>query len=1002
MTSMLARRLALLTGLTLSFCGIAQALPPTEAETIPLVEAAVAGLADPTRAEGTLLPAGVTVDKCTWSEGRLHADLTLPAGAGGFELTPRSMSQLAEEIADPFTADDSFAGVVVRIRVSPEAPYRHLEEFVAYAVSGEQLERPTVAERTAFDVDQSLSVEGPVLRWGPSVVATPQPTGALSGVTIFCSAGHGWTAGVSSWYLQRPVLLGMNEDYGNLDQLNFFVQYAYNAGATVVPFRPVGYQTNEIILDNDDAGVTYTGAWSTNTTNDKYYENGAVISGNRYRFASSASTESHTARFTPTIPEAGFYPVYAFAIASSNRTTQLYRISHSGGVASMIIDHRNTGGGWVWLGEYYLEPDGNNWVEISNESPVSGVVIADAIRWGNGIGDIVRPGPGTISGYPREEECSKYYAQKELGERAVGYTASDIWDSSSDDGSDNVSTASRWSREMNVVPAGGVQSDRWRRIYLEFHSNASTGGARGCVGLISASAPTTNQSTYAAMIADELDADMLLLQSEFEHTWFDRAASTFTSEFGAISTNGNSNEFDATIIEVAFHDNDQDAELLRDSRVRAAMARSCVQGIIRFLNSLPGSQVPLVFPPDRPRNFRVEDLGNGDVRLSWIAPLADAARGGTATGYVVYESPNGYGFAPVATLGNVLTTTISGFVPGEMRYYRVAATNAGGQSVPTETLVVRRPQTGTARNLIVNGFDRLQRQQNRVQVLHNSDSFERQQWREANSYDYIIEHAEALGSTSEGFASCSNEAIIDSQISLDNYDVVVWILGEESSFDRTFSATEQTRVTSFLNNGGGLFVTGAEIGYDLVAQGNGPTFFQNTLHATYVGDSAGTYNVTPVGGSILAGVGPFDFNPANGAPYVAASADRLGAGSGATACLTYSGGSGGTAGIQYNGGASRVVLFGFPFETITSSSVRAQIMSAVVTWLRQVSVPLVFDFNNDFDVDLGDWQTCVFCLQGPAVNYGQGTFCRKGDGDEDTNVDLHDVVLFQRAFTGPN
>jgi hypothetical protein len=74
----------------------------------------------------------------------------------------------------------------------------------------------------------------------------------------------------------------MNEDYGNLDQLNYFVHYAYNAGATVVPFRPVGYQDIEIVLDNDDAGVTFAGAWVNAVGASKYYEDGDVVSGVPY------------------------------------------------------------------------------------------------------------------------------------------------------------------------------------------------------------------------------------------------------------------------------------------------------------------------------------------------------------------------------------------------------------------------------------------------------------------------------------------------------------------------------------------------------------------------------------------------------------------------------------------------------------------------------------------------------------------------------------------------
>ena len=70
----------------------------------------------------------------------------------------------------------------------------------------------------------------------------------------------------------------MIEDYGNIDQLNYFVKYLYNAGATVVPFRPVGYQNTEIVLDQDDPQVTYTGSW-TNSTGTPYYENGVTVSG---------------------------------------------------------------------------------------------------------------------------------------------------------------------------------------------------------------------------------------------------------------------------------------------------------------------------------------------------------------------------------------------------------------------------------------------------------------------------------------------------------------------------------------------------------------------------------------------------------------------------------------------------------------------------------------------------------------------------------------------------
>ena len=61
------------------------------------------------------------------------------------------------------------------------------------------------------------------------------------------------------------------EDFGNQDQFTYYVDYLFRAGATVVPMRPVGRQTNEVVVDNDSPGVTFTGSWS-NSGSTRYYD----------------------------------------------------------------------------------------------------------------------------------------------------------------------------------------------------------------------------------------------------------------------------------------------------------------------------------------------------------------------------------------------------------------------------------------------------------------------------------------------------------------------------------------------------------------------------------------------------------------------------------------------------------------------------------------------------------------------------------------------------------
>ncbi len=64
-------------------------------------------------------------------------------------------------------------------------------------------------------------------------------------------------------------------------------------------------------------------------------------------------------------------------------------------------------------------------------------------------------------------------------------------------------------------------------------------------------------------------------------------------------------------------------------------------------------------------------------------------------------------------------------------------------------------------------------------------------------------------------SSCSNEAVLNDYVNLNNYDLVIWFCGDESTVDNTLTIGEQSRLANFLEEGGNLFITGSEIGWDL-------------------------------------------------------------------------------------------------------------------------------------------------------------------------------------------
>jgi hypothetical protein len=769
-----------------------------------------------------------------------------------------------------------------------------------------------------------------------------QPAGGLSGKIAYLHAGHGYTAdnlGSGAWGFQRPETFEMIEDLGNIDQMTFLADTLFRAGATVVPLRPVGRQTNQVVLDNDDPGVTFVGAWSNSSSTIYYGSPGDVP----YRFASTSLSETAYARYRPNLPAAGFYPIYCWTRPGSDRAADhLYRVSHAGGVTEVKVNHRRVGNGLVYLGTYYFEAGTAGYVDISNRSSATGgVVIADMIRFGNGMGDIDRG--GGVSGLPREDEAGLYWVKWHV-DRSQGIAESE-YRASSDDGTATVSLSPRFAEFMNRE-ADGTLADR---VFVSYHSNA--GGGRGVLALYNGNnniaTRTPNQFLLANTLGLEVNNDLVAQNGQFEHNWFNRGTDVTLDrtdiEFGEINNLYINNEFDATIVETGFHDSQPDAELLRDPKVRDALARATYQGLVKYFRAVDGNTTPATQLPAAVTGVRAASNAPGSVTLSWLPPVANSYLGDAATGYRVYASTNGYGFdgGTAVAGGGTTGVTLAGYELDTPYFFKVVAVNAGGES-PGSEVVTAIPKGGVKQVLIVNGFDRLGRAQNPRQPFGGGgNTIERVRPRQSNSRDYVIQVATAIQSARPGvhFESTSNEAVISGAVNLNAYDAVVWISGEESSADRTFDATEQALVEQFIAGGGHFFASGAEIGWDLDWLNNGRPFYENTLKGNYVADDAGVYAVNGVAAGVFNGL---SFNFDNGTLiYDAEFPDVIAAQPGATVALTYPNGGASGAAVVTPAGAGRgaVVLFGFPFETITTAGNRSAVMDRVLGFFGLVAPP---------------------------------------------------------------
>ena len=323
-------------------------------------------------------------------------------------------------------------------------------------------------------------------------------------------------------------------------------------------------------------------------------------------------------------------------------------------------------------------------------------------------------------------------------------------------------------------------------------------------------------------------------------------------------------------------------------------------------------------PPTTPGRLTIKNVGNGSIKIDFQGAQ-------TASEFIVLR---GYleNDSVVDTLGTFSERPIliGGLNNSEIYFLSIIAVNGFGTSDRTEMLGVV-PSAGPVSFLIVNGFDRVDGTN--------------------NTFDFVRQHGSAIQDHGYAFDSASNEAIIENDIDMMDYQFVDWILGEEGTSTSSFSGSEQGNIEAYLENGRFLFVSGSEIGYDLSGQGSvsDDEFYENYLKANYISDDAGggqtIYSGYGVNNSIFNAINSITFDNGNHGTYDVDWPDGIKPVGEATICAKYDDidyDTRGGMGIEYVGpfGSSDqtggLVYLAVGFETIYPESKRAEIMGKII------------------------------------------------------------------------
>lgn len=212
-------------------------------------------------------------------------------------------------------------------------------------------------------------------------------------------------------------------------------------------------------------------------------------------------------------------------------------------------------------------------------------------------------------------------------------------------------------------------------------------------------------------------------------------------------------------------------------------------------------------PPLEPTGAVLLPEGGNSVNFK-IRPVSDAA------GYRLYLS-NG----EESNTDTIFSESGSGSftVPqGELTLIRISAVNCWGESELSGLYPVL-CNSDTNRILIANAYTKELR------------------------HDYLLPHASAVQSSGVGgcsIASCDMSEILSGELNMLDFPMVDLLVGKEDRRSETLGDEEQDLVKTYLQNGGNLFISGMELGYDLYVKGTetDTVFYRDYLKAVCVDD----------------------------------------------------------------------------------------------------------------------------------------------------------------------
>ncbi len=909
-----------------------------------------------TRYDANIKPS--TVVSCDIDNENERIRIVLGGGFQEQHFTPEVVERVYQDIRSFLPAGQKKYDVVV------ETDGRAIEDLV-----------PNFFRKGKKDPSRLM---GETYKGEPWVKNISRPYTAIKGlegnhIALWQSHGRYYRQEKDDWYWQRPRLFCTTEDlFSQTFVVPFIIPMLQNAGAVVFTPRERDYQTHEVIVDNDQPhkngnylesfkriqkklkwqkaeGHGFAQYKTVYESCDSPFTDGTA----RYVPTVSSPKDEGIAQWIPNIPEEGKYAVYVtYPTCKDAVDDATYTVHHKGGTTQFKVNQQMGGGTWVYLGTFEFDEGEHNYgmVSLSNLSRHKGVISADAVRFGGGMGNIVPEGHnGSVrpSGLPRWAEAAKYSVQW------YGFPYRIHTEPFGDNDYNNDINAR--SAAINYLSGGSVTNPTREDglkvpldISVAFHTDAGVKTDDAFVGSLGVYMTDFNEGKTGAGMDRYVSRDLIsMFLTNFttdlkKYNW--QVRQLWNRNYGE----ARAPMPPACILEMLSHQNFADMRMAYDPHFKFDLSRSVYKTIVKYIATL--YKRDYVIQPLPVENFSITlNEAQHTATLSWSPvddPLEPTAK---AKEYIIYTQRGHHSFDNgIIVKGASHTIELN---PNIVYSFKITALNEGGESFPSETLSCGISSNNKGTVLVVNAFSRLEG----PQVINTSTTcgfdldadpgvpygaytgfcgrqryFDRSkagseasdglgmsgmelegQMMMGNTFDYPVIHGHAILLTgNHSFTSCSEQALLDGKIALSDYPIIDLIYGTQ----KQFNSRTNTLVEDYYNKGGKILLSAANPGCPSIG---------GTVTSQL---SPITYQLSTISGCGLT----FDiYRSMNPHSYCVPSPSVLTPTDPAFAILTYANGTYAAIAQQ-----QRFVRLGFPLESITDRKKLNALTKAFLTFLE--------------------------------------------------------------------